>query len=72
MNLTRRRLLQGAGGAIAAAVFPKRPAVAGEPASPIMTKLSAYMSEARNRPLPDEVLEKAKQHILDKIGRAHV
>ena len=68
MNLTRRRLLQGAGGAIAAAVFPKRPAVAGEPAGPIMTKLSAYMSEARNRPLPDEVLEKAKQHILDTFA----
>ena len=68
MNLTRRRLLQGAGGAIAAAVFPERPAVAGEPAGPIMTKLSAYMSEARNRPLPDEVLEKAKQHILDTFA----
>jgi 2-methylcitrate dehydratase PrpD len=68
MNLTRRRLLQGAGSAIAAAVFPKRPAVAGEPAGPIMTKLSAYMSEARNRPLPDEVLEKAKEHILDTFA----
>src|SRR5262245_33521273 len=68
MNLTRRRLLQGAGAAVAAAVFPKRPAVAGEPAGPIMTKLSAYMSEARNRPLPDEVLEKAKQHILDTFA----
>jgi 2-methylcitrate dehydratase PrpD len=68
MNLTRRRLLQGAGGAIAAAVFTKRPAIAGESAGPVITKLSAYMSEARNRPLPDEVLEKAKHHILDTFA----
>src|SRR5262245_57817425 len=68
MNLTRRRLLQGAGGAIAAAIFTKRPATAGEPAGPVITKLSAYMSEARNRPLPDEVLEKAKHHILDTFA----
>src|SRR5262245_66376129 len=68
MNLTRRRLLQGAGGVIAAAVFPKRPALAGEPPGPVMTKLSAYMSEARNRALPSEVLEKAKHHILDTFA----
>src|SRR5262249_51041096 len=68
MKLTRRRLLQGAGGFFAATVLPKSPAVAGEPAGPVMTKLSAYMSEARNRPLPDEVLEKAKHHILDTFA----
>src|SRR5215813_9608629 len=68
MNLTRRRLLQGAGGAIAAAMFTKRPAIAGEPAGPVITKLSAYMSDARNRALPAEVLEKAKHHILDTFA----
>ena len=33
-----------------------------------MTKLSAYMSEARNRSLPPEVVEKAKHHILDTFA----
>jgi 2-methylcitrate dehydratase PrpD len=33
-----------------------------------MVKLSTYMSEARNRALPDAVLEKAKQHILDTFA----
>ncbi len=31
-------------------------------------KLSAYMSEAANRPLPDDVIEKTKQHILDTFA----
>jgi 2-methylcitrate dehydratase PrpD len=33
-----------------------------------MTRLSAYMSEARSRALPAEVIEKAKHHILDTIA----
>jgi 2-methylcitrate dehydratase PrpD len=33
-----------------------------------MTTLSAYMSEARGRPLPAEVVEKAKHHILDTLA----
>ena len=36
--------------------------------SPVMLKLSTYMSEAKDRALPDEVVEKAKQHILDTIA----
>jgi len=34
----------------------------------MMTRLSTYMSEARNRALPDAVLEKAKHHILDTFA----
>ena len=68
MNLTRRRLLQGVGGTLTATIFPMRFAIGGEPASPVITKLSTYMSEARNRPLPPEVLEKAKHHILDTFA----
>jgi 2-methylcitrate dehydratase PrpD len=68
MNLNRRSLLQGVGGTLAAAMFPRRSAVAGEPASSVMTSLSTYMSAARNRSLPDEVLEKAKHHILDTFA----
>ncbi|HET6217511.1 MAG TPA: MmgE/PrpD family protein [Acidobacteriaceae bacterium] len=36
--------------------------------SPVMEKLSSYMSEAAERALPDEVVEKAKQHILDTLA----
>src|SRR5246127_3147514 len=36
--------------------------------SPIMQQLSAYMSAAGTRALPDEVVEKAKQHILDTFA----
>src|SRR4030095_13672135 len=33
-----------------------------------MTTLSTYMSEARNRALPEAVVEKAKHHILDTFA----
>src|SRR5262245_34857978 len=68
MKLTRRRLLQGVGGTFAAAIFPTRLAIAAESASPVMTRLSTYMAEARNRELPAEALEKSKQHILDTFA----
>src|SRR3984893_3225798 len=73
---TRRSLLQGAGCFIAAAAA-SRTAVAAQDAgkssaersvSPVMAKLSTYMSEARDRELPDEVVEKAKHHILDTLA----
>lgn len=39
-----------------------------EPVSPVMEELSSYIREATARPLPDEVVEKAKHHILDTFG----
>lgn len=36
--------------------------------TPVMMKLSTYMSEAKDHALPDEVVEKAKQHILDTFA----
>src|SRR6267154_908038 len=74
--LTRRGLLKSAGWTIAAsALLPvvergKRfgTILAAESGSPVMAKLSAYMSEAGNRALPDEVIEKAKHHILDTFA----
>jgi 2-methylcitrate dehydratase PrpD len=36
--------------------------------SEIMQQLSSYMSAAATRPLPEEVSEKAKQHILDTFA----
>jgi len=43
-------------------------AAQGQGVSPVMEKLSAYMSEAGNHALPDEVVEKAKEHILDTLA----
>jgi 2-methylcitrate dehydratase PrpD len=40
----------------------------GQPVSPVMATLSTYMTEARGRALPDEVVEKAKHHILDTLA----
>src|ERR1700676_5503508 len=74
--LTRRSLLQGAGCFIAAAALSKTAVAAqeamksgaGRSISPVMAKLSAYMSAARDHDLPDEVIEKAKHHILDTFA----
>jgi 2-methylcitrate dehydratase PrpD len=66
-NLSRRTLLQRAGWTVAATAFPGG-LFAAESVSPVMAKLSAYMSEAGGRALPDEVVEKAKHHILDTFA----
>jgi 2-methylcitrate dehydratase PrpD len=67
-GVNRRNLLQSAGLALAGAAFVPRLLRAGEQVSPVMERLSAYMSEARGRELPGEVLEKAKRHTLDTFG----
>jgi 2-methylcitrate dehydratase PrpD len=36
--------------------------------SPVMEKLSAYMAEARNRALPENVVQETEHHILDTIA----
>jgi 2-methylcitrate dehydratase PrpD len=75
--LTRRGLFELAGVAIATAALPPLVAFAkasvsqdspAQGVSPVMEKLSTYMSEAAERALPDEVVEKAKQHILDTLA----
>src|SRR5579863_8947051 len=68
LNLTRRGLLQSAGWAVAAAGLSRVPVLASDSVSPAMVRLSSYMSEARDRRLPDEVAEKAKHHILDTFA----
>ena len=65
--LSRRGLLQRAGWTVAAAALPSG-LFAAESVSPVMAKLSAYMSEAAGRALPDEVVEKAKHHVLDTFA----
>jgi 2-methylcitrate dehydratase PrpD len=75
--LSRRSLFELAGLAIATAALPPAAVMAksspsrdstGQGVSPVMDKLSAYMSEASGRALPDEVTEKTKQHILDSLA----
>ena len=61
----RRRLLQGAGGLAAAAILPARADAAG---SDVTGRLARYMVEARDRPLPPEVLLACKHRILDTFG----
>jgi len=44
------------------------PAASGPQISKIMTTLSAYMAEAGTKPLPEPVVEKTKQMILDALA----
>ena len=67
-NLTRRDLVQRAAWALGAAMLPGGSRLAAEDVSPVMLKLSAYMSEARNSALPDKVLQETKHHILDTFA----
>jgi 2-methylcitrate dehydratase PrpD len=64
---TRRAILQGGLGALAASSLP-RPAVSATPPGPIITALSSYMSEAGTRPLPPEIVEKTKHIVLDTFA----
>jgi 2-methylcitrate dehydratase PrpD len=77
-NLTRRSWLELAGLAFANSAIPLHVMATGTSAnqdeppaqgvSPTMDKLSRYMSDAAERELPDEVVEKAKHHILDTLA----
>ena len=66
--MTRRNLLRGASRVAAWVAFPRNLCRAAEALSPIMSRLSTYMGEAGSRPLPDDVLEKIKEHTLDTIA----
>lgn len=69
LTLTRRHLLQNAASIAAAAALPRMAfAATGPEISPVMEKLSIYMAEARDRALPDNVLQETKHHILDTIA----
>ena len=75
--MTRRNLIELAGLTFATTVIPSGIVAAKEAArqedaaqsvNPVMDKLSRYMSEAGERTVPDEVVEKAKHHILDTLA----
>jgi len=67
LMVTRRRMLQCAGGLFAAATVRPRYADAAE-VSAAMTTLSTYMSGAATMRLPDPVVEKTKHMILDTLA----
>jgi 2-methylcitrate dehydratase PrpD len=66
--LSRRELLHRTALLMTAAALPLRSMAAENSVSPAMGTLSSYMSEAGARPLPDEVSEAAKFHILDTLA----
>jgi 2-methylcitrate dehydratase PrpD len=66
--LTRRGLARAAAGLAAAAALPRPLWAASEEISPVMAKLSTYMSNAGSRALPDQIVQETKYHILDTLA----
>jgi len=77
-SLSRRRLLQSAGGLIAAKAFPLSAEAIAMPiaqadanrasATDVTGRLARYMAEARDRDLPSQVAREAKHRILDTLA----
>jgi 2-methylcitrate dehydratase PrpD len=81
-NLSRRSLLKCGSLAVISLASPfvvAADATSGQEAAPaastpsdssdaVIARLSSYMSEAGDRSLPEEVVEKSKEHILDTIA----
>lgn len=67
-GLDRRSLLASAASAMAIGALPRTVFAAPAPVSPLMATLSGYMADAGERALPDEIVEKAKHHILDTFA----
>lgn len=65
LSPTRRRLLQGAGAMVASCFLPMGQSFG---ADDLTGRLAAYMVASRDRPLPDRVLQDAKQRILDTVA----
>ncbi len=61
----RRRFLQGGGSLLVASTLPAHVVSAG---SDVTGRLARYMVEARDKPLPPEVLLACKHRILDTFG----
>ncbi|MGA8041970.1 MAG: MmgE/PrpD family protein [Terracidiphilus sp.] len=66
--LTRRNLLRLAGLTCAAAPLSSFAQAVAAPVSPVMSALSSYMAQAAQKPLPENILELAKQHVLDTFA----
>jgi len=66
--VTRRDWLQGAAWMLASCAVSRIRAFASDQISPIMDTLSSYMSTARLRVLPEDVLRETTHHILDTFA----
>ena len=66
--MSRRNVLRTGTAMAASVALPRVGFGAAAPVSPLMTKLSAYMADAANKKLPDAVVERTKQAILDTFG----
>jgi 2-methylcitrate dehydratase PrpD len=65
--IARRDLFRAAAATVGAALVSPMRALAQAP-GPVMTALSAYMSDAATRALPTDAVEHAKRHILDTLA----
>ena len=65
---SRREILRRTAWTIVAAGLPFSSKLHAQDISPVMTALSKYMSEARDRAIPDAVLAETKHHILDTFA----
>lgn len=73
-TMDRRNFLQGAALATATTALPigltlceSSPSVSAT-VGPVMERLSSYMGEASDRPLPEDVIEQTKLHFLDTVA----
>ena len=66
-RFTRRDMLRTAGWTLAATALPRAGVFAQAP-GPVMVTLSNYMAAAAERPLPPDVLEHVKLHVLDTFA----
>jgi 2-methylcitrate dehydratase PrpD len=69
-SLSRRALLQAAGGIVAAAAVPRSVVTraAAATGTAVIDTLTAYMAGAGARDLPADALDKTKHHILDTLA----
>ena len=65
--MSRRDVIRSGAIGLAAAAFSPA-GLRAQTVSPVMTTLSDYMAAAKDRPLPPDVVEKAKHHILDTFA----
>ncbi|HEV3395987.1 MAG TPA: MmgE/PrpD family protein [Xanthobacteraceae bacterium] len=66
--MTRRSVLRMTTAAAGLGLSPLRAAAQAPGPGPVMAALSAYMSEAGTRPLPADVAEHAKHHLVDTLA----
>ena len=66
-RMSRRALITGGALALGSLALPPT-RLRAQAISSVMTTLSGYMAAAKDRPLPPDVIEKAKHHILDTFA----